>query len=360
MERVSRPDRSHGEPADWLERAAVLIWKSGLDGRREYSNETWLRFTGRRFDQELGDGWLASVHPEDLDQRVQSQADLSKRRTPYESEYRLRRQDGEYRWILERAVPIWEGNAFCGFVGAAIDVDERRQSRDTRDALLRMMTHELRTPLQALKMQLELLRRASAAGEVCTPERIEGLETQVDRFARLIDGLSQTGDRSRALLRRPLDLAALLRGVVEHRAHELGQAPGKCRHRLTYRGPEHAAIDADRGRLEQAFHNLLDNSVKFSPRGGEVEVDLESEQEMHRVTVRDRGVGIPQDEVPKVSRRFYRARNAPRQNFPGLGLGLAAARDIVEKHGGALSVASQVDRGTEVTVLLPTGRRGSA
>ena len=233
-------------------------------------------------------------------------------------------------------------------------VQERRQSEPTRDGVLRMMAHELRTPLQAIKMQLERMRRSAAAGEVCTPEMFERLDAQFERFGRLISDLTETGELGGLDIRRSrLDLATLLRHVVSARSDELRDAPGRSRHRLSFRGPEHADVEGDPHHLEQAFHNLLDNSLKFSPRGGEVEVALRSGGPMHRVTVRDEGVGIPDDELSMVSRRFFRASNAPRRNFPGLGLGLAMARGIVEKHGGALSVASQLGHGTEVTVLLP-------
>jgi signal transduction histidine kinase len=112
-------------------------------------------------------------------------------------------------------------------------------------------------------------------------------------------------------------------------------------------------MQGDRHRLEQAFHNVLDNAVKFSPRGGAVEVSLQSTGDMHRVTVRDEGLGIPPEELPMVSRRFFRASNVSPNHFPGVGLGLAMARDVLERHGGSLSVAGAAEQGTEVTIVLP-------
>ncbi len=331
-----------------------MLWRSGSGARREFFNDGWLRFTGRRLEQELGEGWMLGVHPEDMRRCAELFVEPLRRLAPFEVEYRLRRHDGIYRWILERGVPVREENAVQGFVGACFDVQERREAQDSREAALRMMAHELRTPLQAVKMQVELLRRGAAAGNVSSPEMFTRLDAEFDRFTRLIDDLSQTGDPGGIWIERSrLDLAALLRGVVQTRGNKLRDAPGGSRHRLSFRGPERAVVEGDPHRLEQAFQNLLDNSLKFSPRGGAVQVALESGARMHRVTVRDEGVGIPAQDLASVSRRFFRASNAPRRNFPGLGLGLAAARGIVEKHGGALSVASQLGRGTEVTVLLP-------
>jgi PAS domain S-box-containing protein len=330
------------------------MWRSGLGARRDFFNEGWLRFTGRSLEQETGQGWTHGVHPEDLRRFAALFLEPLRRLAPYEVEYRLRRHDGRYRWILERGVPVRGENAVQGFVGACFDIQERREGEESREAALRMMAHELRTPLQAVKMQLEVMRREAAAGVVSGPELFERLEAPLDRFGRLIGDLSQIGDpNGTGIERSRLDLATLLRGVVQTRSGRLRDVPGGSRHRLTFHGPAHAGIEGDSRRLKQVFQNLLDNSLKFSPRGGAVRVALESGPTMHRITVRDEGVGIPAHDVPLVSRRFFRASNASRDQFPGLGLGLAAARGIVEKHGGALSIASQVGRGTEVTVLLP-------
>jgi PAS domain S-box-containing protein len=342
------------EPAAALDHAPVFLWHCGLDAHRDAFNDTWLRFTGRAYEDEVGKGWMSGLHPDDLLRRRELFVEPLGRLAPFEVEYRLRRHDGAYRWILERAVPVREGNAVVGFAGAALDIQDRRRTEESREAVLRMMAHELRTPLQAVKMQVELMRRGAAAGEACTAEMFDRLDVQFERFARLISELSQTGDRNGPSLRRvPLDLGALLRRVVEMRAEELRDAPGRSRHRLTYRGSQRADVDGDARALEQAFHNVLDNALKFSPRGGAVAVELRTEADHNRVTIRDEGVGIPADEIPMVSRRFFRASNVPRRHFPGLGLGLATAREVFERHGGTLEVESALGRGTSVTVRLP-------
>jgi PAS domain S-box-containing protein len=345
---------SPSEYAALAEHSPVLLWRCGVNARCDYFNETWLRFTGRSLEEELGEGWILGVHAEDRLRCLSVFRDHFDRRAPFELEYRLRRHDGAFRWILSRGVPVREAAEFHGFVGSGIDIHERHESALARETFLRMMAHELRTPLQAVQMFVEVVRRGAAAGEGCTPEMFDRLESQFDRFSRLVGDLAETGDADGSAMRRArLDLAALLRSLVAARSEELGAAPGRSRHRLAFRGPDHAEMEGDRRRLEQAFQNVLDNALKFSPRGGAVDVALESANHAHRVTVRDEGVGIPAEELEMVSRRFFRASNAPRRNFPGIGLGLAAARQIVEKHAGALSVASEAGRGTEVTIVLP-------
>ena len=109
-----------------VETAPNLIWRSGLDAKCYYFNKTWLEFTGRTFEQEYGDGWAEGVHPEDLERCVKIYSDNFANRTAFEMEYRLRRHDGEWRWINDRGVPAFdEYGVFSGFVGSCLDVTEK-------------------------------------------------------------------------------------------------------------------------------------------------------------------------------------------------------------------------------------------
>lgn len=107
--------------------APVLIWMSGRDGRCEFFNQGWLEFTGRTIEQERGYGWTAAVHPEDLERCLATYRTSFEARLPFEMEYRLRRFDGEFRWVLDRGAPRHTANSeFAGYLGSAIDVTERR------------------------------------------------------------------------------------------------------------------------------------------------------------------------------------------------------------------------------------------
>jgi two-component system CheB/CheR fusion protein len=109
-----------------VESSPVMIWRSGLDSKCDYFNETWLAFTGRTFEQELGNGWAEGVHSEDFDRCLAIYLDHFGRRAVFEMEYRLRRHDGVYRYIFDRGVPFFdEAGQFGGFIGSCVDVDER-------------------------------------------------------------------------------------------------------------------------------------------------------------------------------------------------------------------------------------------
>ena len=152
-----------------------MIWRAGLDANCDYFNETWLAFTGRTLEQEMGDGWAEGVHPDDLERCVAHYLDHFRRREAFEMEYRLRRHDGVYRWIFDRGVPFTDdAGAFAGFIGSCVDVDERRRAQDAQQQhnqeqlalardfekwILAIVSHDIRDPLGH-----DSVRRAPAAG----------------------------------------------------------------------------------------------------------------------------------------------------------------------------------------------------
>jgi PAS domain S-box-containing protein len=107
--------------------APVMIWASGVDKLCTFFNRPWLDFTGRSMEQEWGNGWAEGVYPEDLDRCLATYNSSFDARRPFEMEYRLRRADGVYRWILDRGTPLYREQEFAGFIGSAIDVTEQRR-----------------------------------------------------------------------------------------------------------------------------------------------------------------------------------------------------------------------------------------
>ncbi len=123
--------------------APVLIWIDGSDQRSVFHNQTWLDFTGRSFAQESGDGWQESIHPDDRASWLQRYALAFKAREPFTTDYRLRRADGEYRWMLETGVPRWlPDGTFAGFVGSCVDITDHKEAEQDRQ-LLKMVTHAI-------------------------------------------------------------------------------------------------------------------------------------------------------------------------------------------------------------------------
>jgi PAS domain S-box-containing protein len=120
--------------------APVMIWMSGVDKLCTYFNQPWLKFTGRSLEAELGNGWSEGVHPEDLTRCSETYIHAFDRREPFAMEYRLRRHDGEYRWILDQGVPRFnEGGSFAGYIGSCSDITERKLAEEALAGLSRKL-----------------------------------------------------------------------------------------------------------------------------------------------------------------------------------------------------------------------------
>ncbi len=268
--------------------------------------------------------------------------------------------------------PMRDGDRLYA-VSAIRDVTERkrieerarlwRQARDEvreRDEFLSIASHELRTPVTALQLQMQMLHRAAERGGPAVAEQIaekmESLERQTRRIALLVNELL---DVSRMRLGRlelrleEIDLAALAREAVEHLRADLERSGSA----VSVRAEGPASGRWDRLRLEQVVANLIVNAAKFG-EGKPIVVSVEARDERARLSVEDHGIGIAREHQDRVFGRFERA--VPSQHFGGLGLGLYIARQIVEAHGGHIEVRSAPGLGSTFTVELPRLPPGSS
>lgn len=130
-----------------IEQAPIMIWRANTSSACDYFNERWLAFTGRTMDQEMGNGWAEGVHPDDFEHCLEVYLTSFNRREAFEMEYRLRRHDGQYRWLFDRGVPIYESDGtFAGYTGSCIDVTDRVEAEEA----LRKAQEEELTQLKGL------------------------------------------------------------------------------------------------------------------------------------------------------------------------------------------------------------------
>jgi heavy metal sensor kinase len=214
-------------------------------------------------------------------------------------------------------------------------------------------SHELRTPLTAIRAEAEVAlgRRLTEAEHQAL---LGSILEECERLTRLIDqllALAREDAGARTGGRTEVDLADLVDGVVDT-MRPLADAKGV---RLLRGGKDSPRVQGDGGRLRQVFSNLLDNAIKYTPEGGTVEVRVGRRDRSAVVTVRDTGIGIPAEHLPRVFDRFYRVDKARTRAEGGTGLGLSIARSIVAAHGGRIELESAPGRGTACTVTLPEG-----
>ena len=225
------------------------------------------------------------------------------------------------------------------------DISERRALERLQRDFLAMVTHDLRSPLSAIRMHSQLMRRR----EQYSPSSLDSIIGQTDRMASLINSLAdvvRTDSGRLELNRDELDLVELVKRVADQ---EYALDPGRS---IEVRAASSVVGSWDADRLSQVVSNLIGNAVKYSPAGSKVVVDVSQADGEAIVAVTDYGSGIAAEHQPKLFERFYRADVT---GAGGLGLGLYIARMLTEAHGGRIGVESRAGHGSTFTVRLPLG-----
>jgi signal transduction histidine kinase len=246
---------------------------------------------------------------------------------------------------------------------AAVAVDNARLYRDAqegirvRDEFLSTAAHELKTPVAIVKGYAQLLRRRPPEGLSARENRaLDSLNTQCDRIDRLVQDfldVSRAGEGLLEMHHERLDLATVVVAAVEHM-----QATTDTHH-LSLTTLPGFTVQIDQGRIEQVLVNLLGNAIKYSPQGGQIDVEMTAGDANGTspadavITVRDPGIGIPADRQARLFERFYRAHAGTAHDYGGMGIGLHLSRTIVNHHGGRMWFESEVGRGSTFAFSLP-------
>jgi len=351
--------------------APVLIWMTGTDALCNYFNKPWLDFTGRTTEQEVGTGWIQGVHPDDVQGCFDGFLPAFHARKPFRMEYRLRRADGEYRWVIESGIPRYTGaGEFAGYIGSNIDITDLKRAEVERQRLHQLeadLAHMNRVSMMgelAASLAHEIKQPISAAltdAKTCvrwlrgdTPDVAEGCEAAF----RMINDATRAADvidRVRSLYRPDtsdrelLDVIEIIREMIILLHDKADRNSISIRTELD---SDLLLITADRVQLQQVLMNLVMNSldalsgVADRPRILTIQADTDSSRSV-RVAVQDTGSGIDPKRMKDIFNPFYTTKPH------GLGLGLSISRSIVEAHGGELSVQSEVGKGSAFTFTVP-------
>jgi len=323
--------------------APVMIWMSGVDKLCNYFNQPWLEFTGRSLEAELGNGWSEGVHPDDLQQCLETYTREFDRRVPFRMTYRLRRHDDEYRWILDQGVPRFDWNGeFAGFIGSCIDVTEQKHAEDAltwmnqrllevqeeeRSWLARELHDDINQRIGLLALNLESLKNDLAPEQIVLRQRIAEEGERVSRLATDIQGLSHRLHSSKLRL---LGLEAAAHGFCrELQARENVQIDVRSE-QFPEKLPEDVALC-----LFRVLQEALQNAVRHS-RSKKFQVALVGSSTQIKLTVRDWGAGFRFDDTST-----------------DRGLGLTSMHERLKLVGGRLSIESTVGVGTTVGATVP-------
>ena len=279
--------------------APVMVWMAGPDTHITFINKRWLEFTGRTMQEEIGDNWFTGIHADDLERCRKSYLDAFKSEQPFFLEYRLRRHDGEYRWIMDTGVPLFdEDGRFGGYIGTCMDLTERKDMEDQlrrmlkeKESLLREVHHRVKNNLQVISSLLNL--QSASIKDPVVNQLFRECQVRITSIALLHETLHRSNDLSQ------IKMGDYIRTLTGHLFRSYGVDPGRITLELNVDDVE---FDIDTGlTCGLIIDELVSNCLKHAfvdNSGGTVHIDLLDHVDgTFTLCVSDDGIGIPTDGV---------------------------------------------------------------
>jgi PAS domain S-box-containing protein len=349
-----------------IENALDIITILDADGTIHYESPSVETVLGYPPAELIGQNFFAYIHPDDLAHACSEIGNaIQVRETTLPIEFRCRHQDGSWRMLEAISQKFVDDVPESRIVINSRDITERKRLDEVRLALARekelsalkirffsMASHEFRTPLSTVLAAAQLLENSPGAGD--NPEKwsrnLRRIQDSVKNMVQLLDDILTINRAETGKLEfnpEPLDLEKFCRQLVEEMQLSAG-----TQHTLTF-VCQGQCTDAclDEKLLRSMLANLLSNAIKYSPKGGQVYFSLTFESDCLRFQIRDRGVGISSEDQKQLFEPFYRGKNV--RHISGTGLGLVVVKKCVDLHGGSIAIASEVGKGTTVTIILP-------
>ncbi len=355
-----------------IEQSPVMIWRTGPDGLTNFVNRTFLEYVGMALEDCVGDGWRRAVLPEDREAMSGAFLAAFEAKAPFSQQFRVQKRDGQYRWIVSRGVPYHgENGLFLGYLGSCLDVNDQHEleaalqrqremaeeSSHHKTRLMAALSHDARTPLNAVVLSAQLLemhvREGGGGGdpevEQCLRTIRNGVRNVLDLLGDLLDLTRiDAGAMPKEITRFALDEAmAECVSSVETQARIKGL---ECRYEPD--GLLGLTIETDRSKLKQILANFLSNALRYT-KEGRIRFYGERDADAVKISVEDTGMGISPVDQARVFDEFATLENPHRVAGEGTGLGLAICRRLALLLGGEILLKSAVGRGSTFTLVLP-------
>jgi len=366
-ERTSELRRSERELRDVIDTIPAAVWSALPDGSNTYANKRFVEYLGLSAEQTAGSGWQAAMHPDDLERHAGKWMEAVATGKLHENESRYRRSDGQYRWHLDRGVPLRDehGN-IVKWYGVATDIEDRKRAEHEREKLRQLeadlahvnrvstlgemaasLAHEIKQPIAATITSanscIEWL-----AHEPPNLDRARAAAARIDKYgnraAEIIDRIRSLYKKS-APQRELVDVNGIIQEMLALLKGEADRYSVAVRAEL---GAELPTIMADPVQLQQVFMNLMLNGIEaMEDSGGELTVKSELQDGQLQFSVSDTGVGLPMEKMDQIFSAFFTTKPQ------GSGMGLAISRSIVESHRGQLWASASSGAGATFHFTLP-------
>ncbi|ANH60259.1 PAS domain S-box protein [Dokdonia donghaensis] len=332
--------------------APAFIRMSDMEGNVTFANKLFAEFLGVTNEYLRGKTLFKYVHPKDRERCEAVYREASKNKEQYKLEFRAKNKDGLYRWMSDIAVPRFDGNDnFEGYTHAGLIIHELKVQEKQKDLFIGMVSHELKTPVTSIKGYVQLLKMKY--GKSKDPFLVKTLNTVNSQILVLT-----------ALITDLLDLSKMKSGGLRLNVSKINfdeflsdiiaqQEMINSDHTFNCSNDYHGTIEADKDRLAQVLINFLSNAVKYAPGSKNIDITAVTKNNKLVVSVRDYGIGINTSNQDKVFKRFFREEGTDEKTFPGFGIGLYIAADIIKKHHGKIGVSSVKGQGATFYFKLP-------
>lgn len=337
------------------ERARLAIEAANM-GTFDVNLKTGELIASERFDEIFGvdssglqKDYVAAIHPED--RLIREAAHEEARRTGrlfYVA--RLQKPGEGIRWMRAEGTILYDKDKQpYRLLGTALDITEQRQLEQQKDDFIGIASHELKTPLTSLRASFQVLSRLIKADATSPklPALIEQSMHSLSKLNKLIEDLlnvTKINEGYLALRKAPMVMSETVESCCSH-------VRMSGTHNIKVVGDTQLEVVADRERIEQVIVNLVNNAVKYAPESREITISIDKIPGFAKVSVTDKGNGIPEDKINHLFQRYYRVED--KTNFSGLGLGLYISSEIIKRHGGAIGVESKVGQGSTFWFTLP-------
>jgi PAS domain S-box-containing protein len=352
----------------------ALIWTAGTDKLCNYFNKTWLEFTGRTLEQEMGNGWAEGVHPDDFNRCLDIYTSSFDKHEKFSMEYRLRHHDGQYRWLQDDGCPRFDGDGnFTGYIGYCLDINKSKldrelhkrledhlrhsQKMDSIGTLAGGIAHDFNNILTVILGACTLLKMSCSSDPQSAP-LLDQINDSAEKAAKLTQGLLAYS-RKQTICKQPEDISSVVKTMHDFMARIIGEDIG-----FSTKLPESSLmVMIDRGQIEQVLMNMAANSRDAMQHGGYFNLTvsqiyhdgtfsgLEECQpgDYALISVSDSGEGIDKETQQRIFEPFFTTKTYGK----GTGLGLSMAYGIVRQHDGMIDVKSEPDNGTTFNIYLP-------
>ncbi len=326
-------------------------------GNLTYFNEHWLEYTGKNIEDLKRQGWIRFIHPKQQKKFVKTWNRSLESGEDFEMEIKLLNKNNKYKWHISRAEAVKdEAGKIKMWICTNTEIQKLKEEEKRKGDFLKMVSHELKTPVTSIKGYVQLLLSVLNKGEdkeissLPLKPSLERIDHQIKRLTRLISemlDLSRIEENKLELKKESFNLNDLITETVQDINYTNTQHQIEVFHKFR------CNVHADKDRIGQVLINFVTNAIKYSPDNQKIEVTIDKEKNGQvAVSVKDQGMGIEKKYHKSIFKRFYRVGVKSEETYSGFGIGLFLAKEIISRHKGAILVNSKKGKGSEFIFTL--------